>query len=65
MSGKVKSFVVSAKSTFSLISTGASSYQNSSSDESGDFAALAFVERGSYRNRFYAVRQAVPVVPLA
>jgi type VI secretion system secreted protein VgrG len=51
-----------AKSASSPMNTGASSYQNSSNDESEDLSQL---ERGSYRNRFGAVRAAVPVVPLA
>jgi type VI secretion system secreted protein VgrG len=51
-----------AKSASSPMNTGASSYQNSSNDDSEDLSQL---ERGTYGNRFGAVRQAVPVVPLA
>jgi type VI secretion system secreted protein VgrG len=50
------------KSASGPMNTCASSYQNSSNDDSGDLSQL---ERGSYRNRFGAVRVAVPVVPLA
>jgi type VI secretion system secreted protein VgrG len=50
------------KSASSPINTGASSYQNSSND---DTESLSQLERGTYRNRFGAVRAAVPVVPLA
>jgi type VI secretion system secreted protein VgrG len=52
----------SVKSASSPMNTGASSYQNSSNNDSEDLSQL---ERGSYRNRFGAVRVAVPVVPLA
>jgi type VI secretion system secreted protein VgrG len=50
------------KSASNPMNTGASSYQNSSNDDPEDLSQL---ERGSYRNRFAAVRTAVPVVPLA
>jgi type VI secretion system secreted protein VgrG len=60
--GGVESTRSGAKLASSPIATGASSYQNSSNDDSGDLSRL---ERGTYRNRFGAVRAAVPVVPLA
>ena len=50
------------KSPLSPGNTSASSYQNSSDSGSHE---LTDVPRGSYRNRFGAVRGAVPVVPLA
>jgi hypothetical protein len=56
------------QSTSSPIGTGTSSYKKTSNDESGSsdlLDALGPSERGTYRNRFCAVRQAVPVVSLA